>query len=1249
MADSDNISDSTPVKRRKISHEPSNGKAWDEDNDSGDDLFGEHETIATLPVTASQRPQQLGYSTKQFHNDMASLSSNANGRTSSPSYVTQPTQPMSRPFATQPTQPLESQTLNHVTQPTQPLKRNTPSDDVQVMRSSPPAEGSDSQMRPPPAPIRRAPFAKPSLLASAMAPPGTAFRRPIGVQQKAPVVNLEDSDEEQDAPVSSDEETQGRSHIKKTNWTKGGRGLNSSPNRSSREGSAVVKDSPKSMQGGTFGSTVGKFAYTGSPPAKLTAPDDMASAYSGGFRKPKVPNMRQTGPSRAQPVTNGEEYQTLDDIPDWAIRRKVERMRSVFGNTYSIGRCMDALRRHKDNPEDAMAFLTNDDVDELAPTPVKAAAKGIARGVAYSSSSQLSQPIRPAARPSARQDVDQKKQSIAERYGVTQPKKASQPKSTFQEDDDEPKPRKRLIGRNGQTVRSASPESSPPQKKPQPLQRLKARQTIAIDSDDDEEGGKDSGVVSDDDDDVQEVVQVNPHEIKLLNFLNESSLRDIMDLSALSEQDVQAVLDKRPFDTLDEIRVVTNVPEMTKSGKKSRTKPVGDKIVDACSEMMTGYDAVDDLVAQCEQIAKPIQEALKSWGVGAGNGELQLMNLDEAHDSGIGTPASSHHSDDPSATGEQKQMKKTKGRFLGQPSNMNPDIQLKDYQLVGLNWLNLLWEKKKSCILADDMGLGKTCQVISFLSHLQEKEVDGVHLVVVPGSTLENWLREFAHFSPELKVIPYYGSQAERPLLQDQIEADFDTIDVIVTTYDMTKSSDDNKFLRNLGPAVCVYDEAHALRNPNSNRYTQLMRIPADFKVLLTGTPLQNNLQELVAILAFILPEIFAEKHEELNYIFQHKATTKDADHAALLSAQRIARARTMMTPFILRRKKQQVLSLPAKHSRVEYCDMTDSQANMYADEIEAAQSVLVDKQNGKKANAKASSNVIMSLRKAAIHPLLSRRIYNDKKLEKIQGVLLKNEEFRDNPPDRVWKYLVGEGPQKIAGGDFGLHRFCEERPYLRKFELKKQEWMDCGKVQKFKELVSAYQKNGDRALVFSQFTTLMDILEAVLETMGVRYMRLDGSTRMDTRQDMIDKFSNDPSITVFMLSTKAGGAGINLAAANKVIIFDSGFNPQDDIQAENRAHRVGQTREVEVVRLVTRGTIEEQIHALGESKLALDERVAGEGASADEDKAAEKAGEKAVQDMLVKQLKGEDKVGDGGDLKDAFKKGLEDAGLNVS
>jgi SWI/SNF-related matrix-associated actin-dependent regulator 1 of chromatin subfamily A len=1221
MADSDPISDYTPAKRRKIDHSL---KAWDENNDSGDDLFEEHDTIATLPVTALQRPQ-LGYSTKQFHSDMNTLATG----------VTQPTQPISQ--------------ANHtfVTQPTQPLKRKSATpDDVQVERSSPPPAARPGSMR--------ASFAKPrsSLIASAMAPPGTSFRKPQGIQPRPKAIPVDDSDEDPEVHHSSDEETQGlRSNIPPTTFTKGGRGLDSSPNRrsTSREHN-VVRESPKPAERGLhqngFLALMQDFKHQ-EPAAKPKRPvDDMTGAYGSTSRSTRP------APKQAShlPAHNAVVYKTLDDIQDYTMRKDAEHMQKILGR--SVQDCMTALLRKGRHCQDAMDWLADTEAEsvELVPTPARVAPKGVARGVAHSSS-QPSQIFPPRA--TARADVKVQAKTIAERYGVqgvarkpSQAQHAAPAKPTplpieiaddEEEEDIAPRPRGRLIQRSRPVARSPTPESSPV--KPQTKAVKKA--PITIESDE-SEAVEESGNASEDE---VEIVGESAHEIKLLKFLNEATLPQIADLCASPESDVQSVIDKRPYNTLDEIRVITNAPEFTKSGKKSRTKPIGDKIVDACSEMLLGYDAVDDLVTECEQIAKPIQDALKAWGVGEGaNGELQLMNLDEAHDSGIGTPVSS--ADDLSATKGGK-----KGKFLGQPDNMSSDITMKDYQLVGLNWLNLLWSKKISCILADDMGLGKTCQVISFLSQLQLEKVDGVHLVIVPGSTLENWLREFQNFSPNMNVVPYYGSQAERPKLQQKIEDEFSEIDVIVTTYDMTVKPDDNRFLRGLEPSVCVYDEAHALRNPKSDRYKQLMRIKADFKVLLTGTPLQNNLQELIAILAFIMPSLFHSKEEHLNYIFQHKATTKDADHAALLSAQRIARARSMMTPFILRRKKQQVLWLPAKHSRVEFCEMTDSQAIMYQNEMADARQVFVDKANGKKTTAKASSNVLMNLRKAAIHPLLSRRIYDDKKLAKIQSALLKDGEFAGNPPDRVWKFLTGEGPQNIKGGDFGLHRFCAERPFLSRYALRKQEWMDCGKVQKFKELVLGYKKNGDRALVFSQFTTLMDILETVLETLDIRYMRLDGSTRMDIRQDMIDKFSSEPDITVFMLSTKAGGAGINLAAANKVIIFDSGFNPQDDIQAENRAHRVGQTRDVDVVRLVAKGTIEEQIHALGESKLALDERVAGEAATAGDEKAAEKEGEKAVEKMFLESLKGETAVkkGDGGDLKDQFKKGLADAGLEVS
>lgn len=434
------------------------------------------------------------------------------------------------------------------------------------------------------------------------------------------------------------------------------------------------------------------------------------------------------------------------------------------------------------------------------------------------------------------------------------------------------------------------------------------------------------------------------------------------------------------------------------------------------------------------------------------------------------------------------------------------------------------------------------------------------------------------------------------------------------------------------GKQVCVYDEGHILKNSNSAGYVELMRIPAQFRLLLTGTPLQNNLRELASLLGFILPSVFREHRKDLEFIFSHKAKTTDDSHAALLSTQRIARAKSMMTPFILRRKKHQVLKYLVKKScRVQYCEMTRSQTEIYESEKTRALQVIEQRAAGQK-TTNDSANIMMALRKASIHPLVFRRLYNDKILSKMSKACLKEKEFRESDIDLVYQDMA-------VMTDFELHVFCEKYPStMSEFALRKDEWMDSGKVKSLCELLVTYKENGDRALIFSQFVMMIDILEFVLETLGIRFFRLDGATKIDERQDMIDQFYDEEDITVFLLSTKAGGAGINLACANKVVIFDSGFNPQDDIQAENRAHRVGQKRDVEVIRLVTRGTIEEQIHALGETKLALDDRVAGSGSGTGEgdagsvaageieareadDKIAEKRGAKAVEEMMLKQI----------------------------
>ena len=604
MDDSDPISDSTPNKRRRLNDE------YDSGEDSGEELTVEDfEPSATLLMT--NRPQQLQYSKEQFHADASTFKP----RSSPP-----------RTFITQPTQ-----TLPAITQPTQPLPLKQNGNDIEVERSSPVAMPSP---RPLPPPIRKAPFAKPGgFLANAMAPPGTAFRQPLGIQSRpaqAIETILVDSDEE-DPPVyhSSDEETQGlSSNLKPTIFKKGGRGLDSTPNR--------VKESPK-IAG--FSDFMSEFKYS-SPSSNR---DDMASAYGSTSRAAK-PRPPQRMPSRAAPVANMTAvFERIEDIPDDTMRRKIREIQETLPYE-TVQRCYEALKKYKNHAQDAIAWLLDDeerdapgeededDVDELASTtPVTK------RGVALPAYSQSSQPVRPAAK----QEVKAPTLTIAEKYGSNQ---AARKPSLVSPDDEVVKPLRRRL-QQGRKTRSPTPPSSPVQKAPQPLQRLKRpAEVISVDDDEDE-------AVSEPDSSLgEEVVAENSHD-RLLTFFNTCSVQDLTDLSTQPEDVVKFVLDKRPFESLDVIRVISNAAE-TKSGKKSRSRPIGDKMVDICSDVFTGYDAIDELVDECERISKPIQDALKGWGAGSTEGgELHIMNLDDAQDSGIGTPSSSSD-DNPVPKGE---------------------------------------------------------------------------------------------------------------------------------------------------------------------------------------------------------------------------------------------------------------------------------------------------------------------------------------------------------------------------------------------------------------------------------------------------------------------------------------------------------------------------------------------------------------------------------------------------------------------
>ena len=713
--------------------------------------------------------------------------------------------------------------------------------------------------------------------------------------------------------------------------------------------------------------------------------------------------------------------------------------------------------------------------------------------------------------------------------------------------------------------------------------------------------------MSEEDDDEGYKTGLTTIDSQILEFLNNASTQDIIEICNVPPKVSELIITKRPFQNIyvvaeDKFELPSEKTEESGNEKKRRVqrKTLGQKIIENTEFSLKGYKAVDSLIKKCSEYGDLISKQMEKWGVTiTGDGELEMVDLEPTQNAIEIEDKDDYEEEDEDIIVHHKSKSLT--YIKEKPSLLPEDIDLKNYQQVGINWLNLLYRNNLSCILADEMGLGKTCQVISFMAHLKETETKkGPHLVIVPSSTLENWLREFNKFCPDLMVQAYYGSQSEREELRYDLQnSDYD---VMVTTYNLaTGAAPDFKFLRNQNFNMIVYDEGHMLKNSTSERYNKLMRLNAKYRLLLTGTPLQNNLKELVSLLAFMLPNLFNDKREDLQGLFNQKVSTVDSsegNYNPLLSLQAIAKAKTMMTPFVLRRKKVQVLKhLPGKIHKIENCELTPTQRAIYDDYLNQGKRTRIERERRKKLSSKeiekarknaipSSSNVMMSLRKASLHPLLFRTLFTDEKVAKMAKAIMNEPEYFDANQTYILEDM------KVMA-DYELNNLCEKFPKtLSKFVLKDEDWLNGGKISKLIEILDKIINKKEKVLIFSLFTQMLDILEKVLTISNMKFLRLDGQTSVDTRQDLIDKFYDDETIPVFLLSTKAGGFGINLVAANHVIIFDQSFNPHDDKQAEDRAHRVGQTSEVVVTKLIAKNTIEENMLQLAENKLQLDQSI---------------------------------------------------------
>ena len=467
-----------------------------------------------------------------------------------------------------------------------------------------------------------------------------------------------------------------------------------------------------------------------------------------------------------------------------------------------------------------------------------------------------------------------------------------------------------------------------------------------------------------------------------------------------------------------------------------------------------------------------------------------------------------------------------------QPANLTGG-ELMKYQLEGLNWLYYQWHKKQNAILADEMGLGKTIQVIGFLATLKQHGC-WPFLVVVPNSTCANWRREIKLWAPTLRVVTYFGSaEAKKLAIKHELfhpsSKDL-KCHVVVTSYDAAQEDEFRRVFRGVNWIGLVVDEGQRLKSDKNLLYGALNALRVPFKLLLTGTPLQNNPRELFNLLQFLDSSIDAEAMEE-----EYDTLTKE----------NVPRLHELLRPFFLRRTKAQVLDfLPTMAQIIVPVTLTIVQKKLYksilAKNSELIKSIFGGSARLAKTERTNLNNILMQLRKCLCHPF----VYN------------RDIEERSSNPVVSHRNLVDAS----------------------------------SKLQLLELMLPKLQERGHRVLIFSQFLNMLDIVEDFLDGLGLFYQRLDGSMNSLQKQKRIDEFNApDSPLFAFLLSTRAGGVGINLATADTVIILDPDFNPHQDIQALSRAHRIGQKKKVLVFQLTTRSTAEEKIMQIGKKKMALD------------------------------------------------------------
>ncbi|HEY4831064.1 MAG TPA: DEAD/DEAH box helicase, partial [Waddliaceae bacterium] len=506
--------------------------------------------------------------------------------------------------------------------------------------------------------------------------------------------------------------------------------------------------------------------------------------------------------------------------------------------------------------------------------------------------------------------------------------------------------------------------------------------------------------------------------------------------------------------------------------------------------------------------------------------ELGIVMLDSHREErplwSLASLDSSHFNELPIEFSMSLKLKEIQAQMLGTNPVIHQEVPeqinatLRNYQQEGIGWLDRLRKMHLSGILADDMGLGKTLQAIVAITQYKKERSKSVSIVVCPTSLVYNWEEEFFKFNPELSVLPVDGTPAQRKKLLKDIKK----YDVIITSYSLLQK--DIEIYKKFSFGYSILDEAQHIKNRTTRNAKTVKMLQCDHRLILTGTPIENSLDELWSLFDFLMPGLLSSYDRFVEKYLRNPSQGNQSN---------LEKLRRKLSPFILRRMKRDVLSeLPPVSEIVYHCHLSETQRELYSSYAKSAREEL--------------------------------------------SKLVKKEGF-----DKVQIHVLAT-----------LTRLKQICCHPAIFAKEKAEAGDSSKYDMLMELLQSLIEGKHKTVIFSQYTRMLQIIRKDLQSQGIRFEYLDGSTK--NRISIVKKFNEDENIPVFLVSLKAGGSGLNLVGADTVIHYDMWWNPAVENQATDRVHRIGQKNSVSSFKLVTKATIEDKILELQERKKGLVTKV---------------------------------------------------------